>query len=607
MDENINYEYAALYLLDSPFCIDKTYDYFIPLQLRGEIRRGSFVTVPFGKGNRRHMALVWGFSHATEHKEVKTVIDLCSDRPSLDREQMALCEYMKENFLCTIGEAVRCIVPSSAIGKMSEFYRLGSVAVSDVKKELAPHDVLVYDYIFSAGVRGIDSIKAKFGAAVAESAIKKLVAKGVLEKERLATGGVRELYESFYSLAVTPEECADILAGKGRIKLRSEKHKAILQRLSGESGDLSGEAIRGECGVENTQLKALVEKGLIKLEKRRIFRDGYVLGAPATEEIRLNSEQNAAYFEIKERLDAGSAAAVLLHGVTGSGKTSVIVKAIDRALELGRGIIMLLPEIALTPQTLKIFSSRYGDKIALIHSGLSAGERFDSYSRLSSGEARLAIGTRSAIFAPVKDLGLVIIDEEHETTYKSDSSPKYHARDIARFRCAYNDALMLLSSATPSIESYTKAKEGKYTLLRITERYGDAELPSVNIYDMRKEALAGNISPIGTLLLDELKAVTDRGEQAILFLNRRGYNTSVSCRSCGETLTCPNCSISMNYHPKKGSYDKGFLFCHWCGYKAPMPERCPSCDSEHLVKIGYGTQRIDQRAFARQKNSSNGC
>ena len=311
-------------------------------------------------------------------------------------------------------------------------------------------------------------------------------------------------------------------------------------------------------------------------------------------EICLNDEQNAAFETVKAHLEKGEASAILLHGVTGSGKTSVIIRAIDEALESGKGVIMLLPEIALTPQTLKIFSSRYGSRIALVHSGLSAGERYDSFMKIRSGEANLVVGTRSAIFAPVKNLGLVVIDEEHETTYKSETSPKYHARDIARWRCVHNGATLLLASATPSIESYTKAVEGKYTLVKLKERFGGAELPDVKIYDMRNESRLGNTSPIGFLLKEELQSVGERGDQSILFLDRRGYNTSVSCKTCGEMISCPNCSISMNYHTRRGGYDKGFLFCHWCGYKMPMPEKCPSCSSEHLARIGFGTQKIEE-------------
>lgn len=591
--DSLYYEYAAVYLLDSPYCIDSTYDYYIPLPMRGDIHAGVFVTVPFGRGNRKQMAIVRSLSHCPSYQDIKSIAEICADRGELSEEMLQLCEYMKEQYLCTFGEAVRCILPASALGKMVEYYSLTELSPGGASG-LSTAELFVYDFICSDGMRSLEAIKVKFGAAVAEPAVKKLLAKGYVKKEMVAAKKMNDVFEDLCSLAITAEECERLLSGDGKLKLRSEKHKAMLRFLLNADGDVTSDRLFKECSVSTAQLKALVDKGLISVEKRRVWRESFDMSESVAREIVLNDEQAYAYGEIKARIDGGKASAVLLHGVTGSGKTSVIIRSIDRALENGKGIIMLLPEIALTPQTLKIFSSRYGSRIALIHSGLSAGERYDSYMKIRSGEADLVVGTRSAIFAPVKNLGLVIIDEEHETTYKSETDPKYHARDIARWRCAKSDAVMLLASATPSIESYTKAMEGKYTLLKLRERYGEAELPEVVIYDMRNEPRLGNVSPVGDGLRRELLEVTERGEQAILFLNRRGYNTSVSCKSCGEYITCPRCSISMNYHTRKGDYDSGFLFCHWCGYKAPLPKKCPTCSSEHLVKIGYGTQRIEQ-------------
>ena len=288
----------------------------------------------------------------------------------------------------------------------------------------------------------------------------------------------------------------------------------------------------------------------------------------------------------------------MLHGVTGSGKTSVMIKTIDMALDEGKSVIMLLPEIALTPQSLSIFCSRYGRLVAIIHSGLSAGERYDSFKRIKSGEARIVIGTRSAIFAPVDNLGLVIIDEEHEHTYKSDMNPKYHARDIARYRCAHHKALMLLASATPSFESYHKAINGKYTLIKLKNRYGGAKLPETLICDMREEAKNGCTSPLSSLLCAEPVKKQQKGEQSILFINRRGYNNFVSCPTCGEAIRCPECSVSMTYHTVSRAYDKGELRCHWCGRRSPLPTECPSCGGTHLTRMGFGTQRIEQELSA---------
>ena len=587
-----SFEYAAVSLLDNPYCIDHVYDYFIPLEMRGDVCVGRFVTVPFGRGNRKQMAIVRSLSHCPSYNDVKPIDTVCHDRPEISEEMLSLCEYMKEQWLCTFGEAVRCVVPPSALGKMSEFYYPVASTGPNAAAGFTSADLFVFDYICATGGKTIDALKVRFGAAAAEASIEKLLAKGYIRKELSVGRTVSDAFETVCSLT-DADECRAMLDGVGKIKLRSEKHKEII-RLLLDRGELTSKEICEATCANTTQIKVLAEKGLIILEKKRVFRGEIESKNGEKTEFKLNDEQSEAFETIKEKLDSGRPEAVLLHGVTGSGKTGVIIRAIDEALERGRGVIMLLPEIALTPQTLKIFASRYGERIALIHSGLSAGERYDAYSRIKDGKADLVLGTRSAIFAPVKNLGLIVIDEEHETTYKSDSSPKYHARDIARWRCAKGSAVMLLSSATPSIESYTKAQEGKYTLVKLRERFGGAELPEVKIYDMRNEVRSGNQSPIGCLLKEELKRVTDDGDQAILFLNRRGYNTSVSCKSCGEYISCPRCSISMNYHTKKRDYDDGFLFCHWCGYKMPLPEKCPSCSSEHLVKIGFGTQRIER-------------
>ena len=592
--ENRSFEYAGVYLLENPYCIDSVYDYFIPVEMRGEVTPGCFVTVPFGRGNRKHMAVVRILRHCPLFSEVKTVASVCTDRPALSEEMLQLCDYMKEQTLCTYGEAVRCTTPSSALGRMSEFYYPLPRSGPAVSSGFEPADLFVYDYLCSTGGKSFEALKARFGTAVAEDAVKKLRSRGYIGKELLTGKTMGDAFEDHYSLAVSSEECRRILDGAGGNKLRSAKHKAILAALLSSDGAMSGSELSERLDVSGAQFKALMEKGLIRLEQKRVWRESFDSIEGERSEIVLNGEQNAAFECINEHLESEKPSAILLHGVTGSGKTSVIIRAIDEALDRGKGVIMLLPEIALTPQTLKIFSSRYGRRIALIHSGLSAGERYDSFMKIRSGDADLVVGTRSAIFAPVKDLGLIVMDEEHETTYKSETSPKYHARDIARWRCAHGNATLLLASATPSIESYAKAMEGKYTLLKLRERFGGAELPDVKIYDMRNEVRLGNTSPIGFLLKEELKQVSERGDQSILFLNRRGYNTSVSCKSCGEMVICPHCSISLNYHTKRGSFDNGFLFCHWCGYKTAMPDKCPSCSSEHLARIGFGTQKIEQ-------------
>ncbi|MGN1409619.1 MAG: primosomal protein N', partial [Eubacteriales bacterium] len=321
----------------------------------------------------------------------------------------------------------------------------------------------------------------------------------------------------------------------------------------------------------------------------------------------LTDEQKAAAEKIIGLCDSHKPSAALLHGVTGSGKTAVIMEAIDHVLAGGRSVIMMVPEIALTPQTVGIFVRRYGDEIAVIHSGLSAGERYDAWRRIKDGLARVVVGTRSAVFAPLSDIGLIIIDEEHEYTYKSDTNPKYKAHDIARKRCADHNAVMLLASATPSVSSYYKAKTGAYTLIELKERYGGMPLPSVHIVDMRDELSLGNTSPVSHVLEKRLREDKEKGNQSILFLNRRGYNNYVSCRSCGKSIKCPNCSLTLTYHAKnrhklaentdedyeQSRRDGGYLVCHMCGYRCSVPEKCPECGKNHFLFMGYGTQKAE--------------
>ena len=283
----------------------------------------------------------------------------------------------------------------------------------------------------------------------------------------------------------------------------------------------------------------------------------------------------------------------LLFGVTGSGKTQVYLKLIDKAIENGKDVIVLVPEISLTSQVIAIFHKRYGDMVAVFHSALSMGERNDEYKRADRGDARIVIGTRSAVFAPLHNLGLIIMDEEQEHTYKSERTPRYHAKDAANFRCKYNKALFLMTSATPSLESYSNAVKGKYALCEMNERYGDAKLPQVITVDMKAEMKSGNHTPVSAKLRELLQEALDNRKQAILLINRRGYNTFIACNDCGHVITCPNCSISLTYH----SYNNR-LTCHYCGYTKTLDTICPECGSDNVRYSGYGTQRIEDELTA---------
>lgn len=360
----------------------------------------------------------------------------------------------------------------------------------------------------------------------------------------------------------------------------AKSQKACLLKVIAD-GKTRGASLRSEYG--QSAVKALIEKGCLVSEKIKVNRLPYSEMLPKhTSVILTPAQQNAI-----ESIETTPKTVTLVHGVTGSGKTEVYLELIKQALSAGKTAIMLVPEISLTPQTLRQFRGRFGELCAILHSGLSAGERFDEWWRLRSGEAKIAIGARSAVFAPLTDVGVIVIDEEHDGSYDSESSPRYSTLDIAEKRAIFNGAKLVLGSATPSVESYMRAKSGEYNLVKMGERINKKPLPEMITADMRQEIRRGNQSCFSGALKQELERVLSRGEQAIIFLNRRGYSQQVVCRECGYVAKCAACDLSLNYHK-----DGDLLKCHFCGTNYKMPEACPECGSRNLNLLGTGTQRV---------------
>ena len=591
--------YAQVHILDNPYSIDGAFHYYVPPYLVDAVLPGVFVTVPFGRGNRKQLGVVVAVDDVAALPEgltpeqIKPLESVCRGGVSLSARQLALCFYLKETTLCTVGEAVRTLVPPSALAALVEYYRpVAPAEAPEGKHLLSVAELNVLEYLAARGSVSQQTLRTRFGGQVVET-VKQLCDKGYMERE-LTVREPRTPTVIYCRIATPPEELRAIYEGKsGAIRIKSPAHKKILESLlSMRDHAMALSELKERTGAGTTQIKALVSKGLITTEE--------VAESPAAPAdpgdptpLTLSEEQTAAVETLEALAATGEPRAALLHGVTGSGKTSVILAMVDRMLDRGKGSIVLLPEIGLTPQMLRIFSGRYGSRVAVIHSGLSAGERLDSYRRIRSGEAPIVVGTRSAVFAPVPNLGMVVMDEEQEHTYKSDQDPKYHARDIARFRCATENALLLLSSATPSVESYQKAMEGKYTLITMKHRFGGATLPDVRIVDMRGETAGGSLSPLGEELLKNLVRTKEEGHQSVLFLNRRGYSHQLVCRSCGQAVTCSRCSVALNYHIRRRG-GEGEMVCHWCGERRPVPSACPACGSVHLMRMGYGTQRVEE-------------
>lgn len=372
----------------------------------------------------------------------------------------------------------------------------------------------------------------------------------------------------------------------------TSKQKSVVDLLF-DVGTAAVDEVCAFCSVGVSVLKNLEKYGVVSLYNKEKYRNPYQ-DIHADSEIRvieLTPQQKKAYDTFLPLLETGGTG--LLFGITGSGKTQVYLKLIDKAVKNGKDVIIMVPEISLTSQVISIFRRRYGDTVAVFHSGLSLGERNDEYKRAEKGLAKIVVGTRSAVFAPLHNLGLIIMDEEQEHTYKSERTPRYHARDVAHFRCRYNHALFLMTSATPSLESYSNALSGKYTLCEMTERYGEAKLPEVITVDMKAEIKNGNHTPVSAKLRELLQETLDENKQAILLINRRGYNTFIACNDCGHVITCPNCSISLTYH----SYNNR-LTCHYCGYTKTLDTKCPECHSDNVRYSGYGTQRIEDELSA---------
>ena len=367
----------------------------------------------------------------------------------------------------------------------------------------------------------------------------------------------------------------------------TQKQKSVVDLLF-DVNTASVSEICEFCSVGVSVIKNLEKYGVISIYDKEVLRNPYKnVQITENKDIELSPQQMEAYATYSNMLD-GEGGTGLLFGVTGSGKTQVYLKLIDKALENQKDVIVLVPEISLTPQALSIFHKRYGDKVAVFHSGLSLGERNDEYKRADRGEAKIVIGTRSAVFAPLHNLGLIIMDEEQESTYKSERTPKYNTKDVANFRCKYNKALFLMTSATPSLETYSNALNNKYVLCELTQRFGDAKLPQVITVDMKQEMKNGNKSPISAKLKELIEDTLDNNKQVILLINRRGYNTFIACNDCGHVITCPNCSISLTYHSANNR-----LVCHYCGYTKKLDNVCPQCKGDNIRYSGFGTQKIE--------------
>ena len=536
--------------------------------------------VPFGAGNRKTEGIVLELQEEETSRQLKAIAHVFDDDVVLQPQQKALALWMCRRYFCTFFQAANALFPPGVWNRKAETYLPGELS----DEGLPPKKLRILAALRQAGKPlTAGELKKLLQPEDIKKELAQLVKSGHVTVQQQFQQNVREKKITMLRLTLPLEQALGQI-GKGTLKERREK----VLRVIHQAGQLPEKEVCYLTGMSTALIRRLVTLGILTAESVQVSRMPKLLKTETPEPIALNEQQQAAFLRLQQLQQSGKPEAALLYGVTGSGKTQVYIRLIQHTLAQGKNAILLVPEIALTPQMLKKFRLYFRDQVAVMHSGLTATQRYDEYCRIQSGKARVVIGTRTAVFSPLDNLGCMIIDEEQEPTYKSESDPRYHAREVAKYRAAQDNCLLLMGSATPSVESYHAAKAGKYHLLTLPQRYQNTPLPATILADMRGQLREGDPSRISRQLLEELQLNLSRGEQSILFINRRGSARMATCIDCGHIPTCENCSVALTYHSRNGR-----LMCHHCGYSQPMPETCPECGGAHLKLIGSGTQSIE--------------
>ena len=572
-----------------PYAADRLYTYLVPDELIGSAEVGKRVTIPFGRGNRRVEGFLLEVGREAATSPLKPIDALLDDAPLLDAKDIRLVRWMKARYFCTYYDAIKTILPGGVWLQYRELWHVnGEISAEDALSSVAP------DSLEETLLRAMLSAKEidrgaldELGGEKTAKALRSLEACGLAVRETKLRQRLQDKSVRMVSLCVSAEDALAAVEPKRR---SAPVRYAVVELLSRE-GCLSSSEISYYTGATMQTLRGLKKAGLVEFSEREVLRVSRYDDAPAREDIVLNGEQQAAFDGLCTLLGREGGSAALLHGVTASGKTQVYIRLIEEALTRGKTAMLLVPEIALTPQMLRRFTAQFGSDVAMLHSALPLTERYDQWKRIRRGEVRVVLGTRSAVFAPLQNLGLIILDEEQETSYQSENPPRYHARDVAQFRCAQNDALLLLGSATPTIETAYAAKNSRYQVFSLHKRFNDLPLPKVLIADMKDELRQGNETSIGHALRAELEKNIERGEQSILFLNRRGSARMLLCGECGYVPQCPRCSVPMTYHSANER-----LMCHYCGHSEAVVDRCSECGGL-MKRVGSGTQKVEQELF----------
>ncbi|MGC5328742.1 primosomal protein N' [Brevibacillus sp. SYSU BS000544] len=569
--------------------MNRPFDYLVPDYHVPLIEVGSRVVVPFGP--RKLQGYVVGLQEEVESdifadedkpQKLKPILEVLDDLAPLTPELIQLASWMSKQYLCPLVLALQSMIPAMLRSKSEKY-----LCLSDELDERSARRSPLLLYLMEHRSMSLSEAQKRFADEL--TLVSGWIKSGILSYEYQVKDRITRKKETCLKLSIPVNQAMEIIDS---LPARSDRMKRVLAYLIDWSHDQlpTVKAIMTELDISRSTITTLVEKGWVKTFEREVLRDPFANRTFTPDpKHAFTQEQQVALAPILRSVDSHEFASFLLHGVTGSGKTEVYLEAIERTLEQGREAILLVPEISLTPQMVNRLKGRFGDRVAVLHSALSQGERYDEWRKIQRGQVKLVVGARSAIFAPFRRLGLIIIDEEHESSYKQEETPRYHTRDVAMWRAKENQGVLILGSATPSLETYALATRGRYQLLQMKERVGGRALPDVHIVDMRNELRSDNRSMFSRDLHQMIEDRLRKQEQIVLFLNRRGYSTFVMCRSCGYTLSCPHCEISLTYHRTNHT-----ARCHYCGYSTVQPKHCPECQSEHIRFFGTGTQKIEE-------------
>ena len=573
-----------------PLPLRQTFTYRLPQHLQENIKIGSRLLVPFGKRN------ITGYVvelHETldealeiEESQIKDALELLDEEPLLTDEILRLTNWTADYYASSWGEVLKASLPAGVNVETEQIVQITSNGRDELLKVSSAKTakVQLLKYLAEHEEVSMRELGKQFGTSTANRIIRELT------KQNWVLTFLRNLSTKTKPKRRKAVRLSEQLAVSREQFVLNEKQEEIVRILLENEGEIGFAELLEQADVSASVIQTLEKKGMVETFVREVFRDPLQdAKLPELNDFVLTDGQSEAFELIKKALDSESYQAFLLFGITGSGKTEIYIRAMKTALESGKSSLMLVPEISLTPVFSRRLRAVFGDEVAILHSSLSAGERFDEWRRIRKGSARVVIGTRSAIFAPLVNVGIIIVDEEHDGSYRQQESPFYNARDLAVVRANFAQAIVVLGSATPSLETFYNAKQGKYTLLTLPNRIDNGRLAKAELVDMRNVFREnGKDEVFSPELLTAIEETHAKGEQSIILLNRRGFSQFVLCRSCGETIRCQNCDITLTFHRRDN-----VLMCHYCGFRAKVPTKCPFCDSKFIYFIGEGTEQLE--------------